>query len=352
MNIVELLKSQLSSDVIGNLSRSIGEDEAKTRAAVGAAAPAVLAGLSGLASSGAGAQKLTDAVGALGADGAGNLAGMLTGQGGRVLLEQGEKLVASLFGGSAAGIVAALAKYTGLPQATIQKVVSLLLPMILGFVGKQFKGKEKELSAQSLTDFFADQKTNIAGALPSGLSLASIPGVQTAENAARVAAGAAQDAGKSLSRWILPLAACLLVALLLWKFWGPSAQEKPIGDKLPEVPPVTVVAQKFGEEAAETGKAVTDVTKSLTETLEGITDEATAETALPKLKDANQKLDEIRALWDKLPEAAKTTIAGSLTPQLAKLKKLIEPIFELPGVEALLKPILDEIVEKLSAFRE
>ena len=148
------------------------------------------------------------------------------------------------------------------------------------------------------------------------------------------------------------MAACVLVALLLWKFWGPSTPEKPLADALPKVPPVSVVAQKFGEEAAEAGKAVTDVTKSLTETLEGITDEATAETALPKLKDANQKLDEIRGLWDKLPEAAKTTIAGTVTPQLAKLKKLIEPIIALPGVDALLKPILDDIVEKLSAFSE
>jgi hypothetical protein len=349
MNIVELLKSQLSSDVIGNLSRSLGEDEAKTRAAVGAAAPAVLAGLSGLASSGAGAQKLSHAVEDLDAQGAGSLAGMLSGQGGP-LLEQGEKLLASLFGGSSAGVTSALARFTGLSPATVQKLLSMLLPLILGFVGKQLKGKG--VSPQSLADFFADQKANIASALPAGLSLASIPGVQTAGDAARVAAGSAQDAGKSFTRWILPLAACGLVALLSWHFWGPSAQEKPAADNLPNVSSVTVVAQKFGAEAAEAGKAVTDVTKSMVDTLEGITDEATAETALPKLKDANQKLDEIRDLWDTLPDAAKTTIAGSVTPQLGKVKKLIEPIIELPGVERLLKPILDEIVEKLSAFSE
>jgi hypothetical protein len=349
MNIVELLKSQLSSDVIGNLGRTIGEDEDKTKAAVGAAAPALLAGLSGLASSTGGAQKLAGALGAMDAEGAGSLAGMLSGQGGS-LLEQSEKLLGSLFGGSSSAIVGAISKFTGIPQAVIQKVVGVLLPMILGVVAKQVKGKG--LSPQNLTDFFADQKQNISSALPSGLSLASIPGMQSPGNVARAATGAAQEAGTSVAKWLVPLAGVLLLGLLLWHFWGPPAPQEPVGGTLPKGPDIKVVAQKFSAEAADTGKAVTDVTTSLTKTLGEIKDEATAESALPKLKDASQRLDEIRGLWDRLPDAAKTTIAASVTPQLDKLKALIEPIIEMPGVGSLVKPILDEIVKKLSTFGE
>jgi hypothetical protein len=112
------------------------------------------------------------------------------------------------------------------------------------------------------------------------------------------------------------------------------------------------VAQKFSADAAELGTSVTGVTTSLMETLGGITGKATAESALPKLKDASNRLDEIRARWDTLPDAAKATITAMVSTQLGKLKRMIDSILALPGVGTLLEPILDDIVEKLSAFGE
>ena len=43
MNIVDLIKSQLSGDVLGKLSSLVGESEDKTRTAVNGAVPSLLA---------------------------------------------------------------------------------------------------------------------------------------------------------------------------------------------------------------------------------------------------------------------------------------------------------------------
>ena len=52
MNLVELIKDQLSSGVIKHLSSQIDASEGATRSAVAAAVPALLSALSGLASGG------------------------------------------------------------------------------------------------------------------------------------------------------------------------------------------------------------------------------------------------------------------------------------------------------------
>ena len=62
MNLVELIKDQLSSSVTKHLSSQIDASEGATRSAVAAAVPALLSALSGLASGGgAGTQKLVSA---------------------------------------------------------------------------------------------------------------------------------------------------------------------------------------------------------------------------------------------------------------------------------------------------
>src|SRR5208337_1174494 len=62
MNIVDVIKSQLSGEVIAKLSSLVGESEDKTKAAVvGAAVPGLLSVLASLATSG-GADKLINAL--------------------------------------------------------------------------------------------------------------------------------------------------------------------------------------------------------------------------------------------------------------------------------------------------
>ena len=79
MNIVDLVKDQLTSQVLGSLGSLVGTNEAQTKAATAAAVPAMLGGLAKLAGTSQGAGQLANALGGLDLGMLGNLAGVLGG---------------------------------------------------------------------------------------------------------------------------------------------------------------------------------------------------------------------------------------------------------------------------------
>ena len=104
MNLVELIKSQLTPDVLGKLAGQVGANESQAKSVIGAAVPALLSALAGSASQAGGTQKLLSALGGLG-----SMSDMLSG----ASLEKGTGLLTSLLGGSTlSGIVSTLAKFS------------------------------------------------------------------------------------------------------------------------------------------------------------------------------------------------------------------------------------------------
>src|SRR5262249_27626139 len=159
-----------------------------------------------------------------------------------------------------------------------------LMPMVLGGIASRFAGKPA--NAQALTNMFADQKTAIANALPSGFSLPDVPGLGAAGSAARGALDATPASGSSLMQWPLALAAVVALAFILWYYLRPG--QTPTSD------------------VAKVSTDVTSNIKSLTDTLSGIKDEASADAALPKLTELGGKLGGMKEMVDKLPTAEKS----------------------------------------------
>src|SRR5208283_1217287 len=92
MNIVDVIKSQLSGEVIAKLSSLVGESEDKTKAAVvGAAVPGLLSVLASLATSG-GADKLINALKQVDTGTGGGFGDVLSGQAGQVAEKGGSLL--------------------------------------------------------------------------------------------------------------------------------------------------------------------------------------------------------------------------------------------------------------------
>jgi hypothetical protein len=328
MNIVQIILDLLSGNVMSKLSSLIGENEAKTKSAVGAAVPALLSGLSNLASSEQGAQKLASALGKLDAGSISNLSSMLSGGSAESLAEQGGSLLTSLLGGTATtGLTSALGRFSGLGGGVSKSLVSYLAPLVLGGIAKQFAGKA--LNAQSLMNLFSSQKANIADAIPSGLSLADIPGLETARSTAKAAYGSTKEAvtspAKSVLPWVLGLAA---LAALLFFIWQRMPSQSP--------------------EVAQLTKDVSRTFSSLTDTLSGIKDLASAEAAVPALTDLGTKLDGMQAVMDKLPAAAKSTITALIKPGLDKLVDKFSTVLMIPGAGATLRPALEGVVGKLT----
>ena len=132
-------------------------------------------------------------------------------------------------------------------------------------------------------------------------------------------------------------------------------KEAPIEVKKEEPKPVPepVVPKVAVSAVPDPTKLSTDLTSifsSLTDILGGVKDVPTAETAAPKLTDLTPKLDNLETLWDKLPDAAKSAISKIAVDHLGKLKELVAKVLAIPGVSEKLKPVLDIILAKLSAF--
>jgi hypothetical protein len=360
MNIVEAIKEQLSGQVLSKLSSLIGENEAKTKAAVGAAIPALLSGLASGASGGSGAQKLASALGNFDTGSLSNIAGMLSGQSGAIL-EQGIGLLNSLLGGSTlSGIINALSRFSGLGAGASKNLLGYLMPLVLGTIAG--KTGPKGLNAQGLASMLADQKANISRALPTGFSLSDVPGLTSVGATARQAVGSAQDAGASAARWLLPVAGVVLLGLVAWYLLGRrEAAAPPVADsaaKADNTLKQTVTAAKVPIEdaagalpaATQLGKDLTALYTSASETLNGIKDAASAEKALPQLKTLTEKVGAMKSIWDELPEAGRSTISSITSSHRGKLKDLVSKVAAMPGVGEKVKPILDQLVARLSAL--
>jgi hypothetical protein len=351
MNLVETIKHEVfSGGLLDQLSSLIGAGEGATRSAVTAAVPALLSTLSRMAS-GSGADKLVSAMNRFDAGAVGDMAKHPA-----ALMEQGGGLLASLLNPSTlSAIVSTLSKFSSIAPGAMQKLLGFLMPLIMGAVMKGLGGKAP--STQGLANLFADQKANIANAMPSNLSLRDIPGLDTAAAAAHSAGRAAQDAGSSAMKWLVPLLGLAALGLILWLMFGQqpagpppeNATTKPAVVERPEVtnpaPPKLEVP-----DVGALSKDLSGTISFLTSTLEGIKDPASADAAMTKLKEISDKVDGASAAAAKLPDAGKATIRSLVAPALDKLRELVKTVLAIAGVGDKIKPVVDAIMSRLTAL--
>jgi len=357
VNLVSLIMQFLTPDMIGRIASALGLDRNNTQTAIGAAIPGLLAGLSGVAAQPGGAQKLVDTVrqqtGALG-----SFANMLGASGQSSLIEKGSQILSSLLGGrDQTALAGAVSKYAGLGQNASGSLLGMLAPIVMGTIGQQ-QGT-RSLDAGGIASLLSSQKDNIVAALPAGFAnllggtglLDSLGGAARTATAAagqtaRVTASAARaigDTGQraaSVSRnwlyWLIPLLAIL--ALLIY-FFRPAEQVVQPG--VPTIPSLTVGG-------LDLGKQVTDSITNLRTTLTGITDAASAQAALPKLREVTAQIDRVDGLLGQLSPEQRKVLAGVVNPLMPSLNQLFDKVLAIPGVAELLKPTIDALRAKLT----
>ena len=359
MNIVQMiLKLLTSGDNLSKIASALGIGQEQAGKAVSAAVPTLLAALAGVASKPAGGADLANVLAKQDSGVLDNLSSLFSG-GGAAAASQGSNILGSLLGGLGGGalgqIASVLSRFTGVNESAINKLLGVLAPVVLGAITKQSKG----LDAAGIARMLAEQKGNIASALPSGLgSLLSsaVPGLSsvlgdassTASSAARTATtevrGAAREAeaaGSSVMKWLIPLLLLVLAFFLLPKMCRTATETAPVvKEKAAEAIPAE----------AESAKLISDATgliKDATDGIASIKDEASATAALPKLKDITTKLGGLQSQWAKLPQPLQKTVSDALRPLIAKFREAVQPVLALPVVGAQVKPVLDEMLAQL-----
>ncbi|UKJ07578.1 OmpA family protein [Solitalea lacus] len=277
-NIIDTLKGFVSPDLVSQASSMFDESPSSVSSAMGTAFPSILAGLLNKSSDSSAMSGIFDLI--KGAGGGANsvlshpndlLTGLGSGESGGVI-EQGKKLLSSLFGDKTAELSTMLGSVSGLKSSSAGSILSLAATIVMSFLGK--KVVNEGLGLSGLLSFLGSQKDNIINAAPAGLSsllgLGSLANLgsnlgsikDTVTGAARHAEHAAPSpSGSSWLRNLLLAAVALLAVFFLWR----SCNKKP--DMTAVTPTVDSMVDKATEMVDTAAQMASDAATKAAEKL-------------------------------------------------------------------------------------
>lgn len=137
--LLDLVNSDLGKQIIGNISQQTGIDQNKAKDVVSSSLPELLGAMQGNMLSGDGASGLLGALTSGKHDGSilDNLGGFL----GSGDFSDGGKILGHLMGDKLSDIENGISKKTGVDSSIIAKILPMLAPIIMGYLGKQAKNK-------------------------------------------------------------------------------------------------------------------------------------------------------------------------------------------------------------------
>jgi hypothetical protein len=249
INLVGLVQQFLTPQLVGNLARALGVNEAVAQKLVAAALPAILAALGTAAAAPGGAQKVSDAISNSDPDLLTKLGSAMTGGNTRFLNDGANLLSGLLGGGGLASLTGALSQYSGAPHPATQSLIGAVTNAAVGTIGQQDPSNWSDPSA--ILGMFNSQKGAIAAALPGELSkalgasglLAGLGGMATAatqtatstvssaataaSSTASSAARSAQAAASSSSGFPMWAIILIVIVVLVAIYWFMTAGQKP-----------------------------------------------------------------------------------------------------------------------------
>lgn len=365
MNIIDVVKSTLSGGGTTNaLSSLVGLNQDQTQRATSAAIPTLLAGLTHVASTPRGAEQLSDVISRQDPGMLDNLPNTLSGQGVH-LAEHGQGILSSLMGSVNSSMLGStLARFTGVGEGAISKLLGVCAPLVLGILGKQQRSTGMG-GASGLMNLLSGQKDNIHAAMPTGLGsmLSTIPGfgqslgtratakagadyIDTARTQTSHAGQAYEPAGAPKSsgmKWAVPLLIAVAVIGTLLFLNRQRHQEPPVGRGGPEQQEVTGAASSFGSDSSTLVNQATTV-------LSGIQDKDSAEAAVPKLKSINDSLTRLNSTSSQLPESTKSSAKSALQPAMEKYQAAAQHALGIPGAGDTIRPQVDQISSNIKTL--
>jgi len=361
-NLVTLIMQFLTPDMIGRIANTLGVGRSDTATAVDAAVPALLAALTGVATQPGGPQKLANA--AKQETGVLDRFGSMLGGGGQMsFVDRGSQMLSSLLGDRDQSALAnAVGKYSGLQTGPSSSLLGALVPVVMGTIAQQQGGR---VDAGSIANLLTNQKDNIAAALPSGLSRllggtdlleplgdtvrrTTAAGGEAARAAAAAVARTADDTRRSAqaavpsTNWLMwAILALAIAALLFYLLARPGEQVVQQG---------VTTEQNIIVGGLNLNQQVTDSIGSLRTTLNGITNAASAQAALPRLQQATAQLDKVSGVLGQLSTGQRTVLAGLINPVMPALNQLIDRVLAIPGVAEIIKPTIDTLKARLAVL--
>ncbi len=366
MNLMNMLMKFATPAIAAKVAGMLGVNSGVAQKLIAAAVPMVMSAILGASKKPAGADAFGTALGKLGSNPLESLGETLDSDPGRAASTGGDLLSGILGGGTLGTMASKLAGYGGVDQDKASSLLGLAGSLAMGGIGKA--AQEQNLDAAGALRMLENQKGDIAAALPADFAkmlegTGLLDGLGNAAPAATKPAAAAAaprvtptppPAKKSgWMRWVWVALALALLAWLLPRFFGgePEVVEVPVVET-PVVEAPVVEAPAAVETAADVDYVGTigDALTRLTGTLTGVTDAASAESALPTLEEVNAALATAQGAAESMPAESRTAIQAAVAAALPTITEQADRILAESGLSSVLKPVIDGILEKLQAF--
>jgi OmpA-OmpF porin, OOP family len=208
-SLLDGLKSMVTPEFLSGAARNLGESEGTVATGLGAAFPALLAGLAAKAGDSQTMGPVFELISSPANDGSvirdPRLALTATPQ--SPLGAAGSKLLSSLFGGQTSAIGNWISRFAGFRSGSGLTLLTMAAPLVLGLLGNRVR--TGGLTPVGLNDLLLSEKRRIKRALPAGLG--SVLGLR--DSSARPVP---QVTVPSTKRWLVPALAALAVVLVVW----------------------------------------------------------------------------------------------------------------------------------------
>ncbi len=239
INLLDMLKDNISGDMISQASKFLGENESGVKSAMSDVMPSVLGSMINFGSTDSGAGKMMNMLKDGNHDGSilDNLGGLFGGGSATSgLVNTGSSLMKGMMGQSMLGsVIDMVSSRSGVSKSSSSSLMGMIAPIAMGMIGRY--AKNKALDAVGLGSFLRGQQSGVMGALPSAIS--NLMGGsdkmknvttnvrETAGNVTRGAANTASNVGRSAAnattevaekasggigrilRWAIPIVAIL-----------------------------------------------------------------------------------------------------------------------------------------------
>jgi Bacterial protein of unknown function (DUF937) len=378
-NLVSVVMQFLTPDMIAKIASALGLDRSVAQKAIGGAVPALLASLADVASTPNGVRQLSSTLAQQQPGSLESLKSLIGGSGQSTLAETGSSMLSGLFGGGTLDTMAqTIGKFAGVDASSSKSLLGMLGTLVLGALGQQ--QRSAGLDASGLATLLGSQKDQIAAAIPSeladqlgaaglidratgtlrsGAAAASAAGSRIAGASERTVGGASRTAyattSAASSQWPYWLAALVVLGGLAWYALGRQA-----GETVAELPSPATTQPATGT----VGIASSDLTiggvnlanqvnssvGALKSVLPTITDAASAQAALPKLREATAQLDEVSNLAAKLTPERKSALAKLIAAATPTINQMCDKVLATPGVGDIAKPAIDELRGRLDTL--
>lgn len=304
INLLDMLKENISGDMISQASKFLGENESGVKSAMGDIMPSVLGSMINFGGTDSGAGKMMNMLKDENHDGSilDNLGGLFGGGSATSgLVNTGSSLMKGMMGQSMLGsVVDMISSRSGVSKSSSSSMMSMIAPIAMGMIGRY--AKNKAFNAVGLGSFLRGQRSNVMGSMPSAISNlmggsdkvanatsnvtsnATSNVRETASNATRGAAESVSNVGKSAASattdvaekasggfgkilmWAIPI-----IAIFLGGGWFMSTMGDAADKMVKTTGSVTDMAKNAGNAMADAGKGALDATAAAAnKALEGV----------------------------------------------------------------------------------